>query len=100
MPRTNDGFEKLNGIFKNLIDHDVIVITIVRNFALGDFQPAMNRFIGLEPARPQPSLQFGKRRWQDEHGNGLRDPGLHLSRTLDVDVQYDVTALRKLLLHK
>ena len=77
---------------KNVVDDDVVVVTIKKDFTFGDFQTTADHIVRLQHPRFQPPLQFLKRWRQYENRCRVADLLFHLSGSLDIDVENDVLA--------
>src|ERR1700733_810308 len=77
------------------VDQNKIVLRVVLNFLRRSPQPALNHFFAILGPRAKPLLQNVPRRRQYKNADGLRDGYLQLSRTLDINVEYQVFALAR-----
>src|ERR1700733_13863885 len=72
------------------VDQNKIVLRVVLNFRRRSLQPALNHFFAVLRARTKPLLQNVPRGRQHKNADRLRNRYLQLSRTLDIDVEYQV----------
>ena len=89
----HDGGQASRRFLNLAVDQNKIVLRVILNFFRCTPQPALNHFFAVLGPRSQPLLQNILRRRQHENADRLRDSYLQLSRTLDVDVEYQVLAL-------
>ncbi len=75
-----------------VIDQHVIVSAVISNLFGRVAQPPFDDRIGILTARSQPLFQNLAGRSQDKNRHRLWNLTLQLSRTLDVDVEYQVGA--------
>src|ERR1019366_10734122 len=76
------------------IDQNIIVDAVILNLSGRIPQPPFDHCVAIFSACAQALLQDFWRRSQDKHGDSVGKPTLQLSRTLHVDVLYQVFALR------
>src|SRR5437588_5514441 len=75
-----------------IVNQQIIVLTIIPDFARGVPQPPLDHAAGILRARAQSLFQDLARWRQDKNGNCVRNLTLQLSRTLDINVEYQVLA--------
>src|SRR5262252_742329 len=88
------------GILQNVVNDDVVVVTIKKYLALSDFQSTPNNVIQLKHPRFMPTLQFFERWWKYKNGDRVHNLCLHLPRTLNVDIENHILSNIDLFLNK
>ena len=66
---------------------------IISNFLGRTLQAPLDHFLAVLRPRTEPLLENFPGRWKHEDTDSFRNRYLQLSRTLDVDVEYQVAAL-------
>src|SRR3984893_28394 len=89
----HDGGQRFGGRLQIIIDQQVIVLTVIPDFASGIAQPALDHVTGILRAGTQPLFEDLAGWRQDKNGNRVRNLTLQLSRTLDINVEHEVLAL-------
>ena len=75
-----------------MINQHVIVLAVIPNLFGRVSEAALNDFFRILRSHPQSLFEDIARRRQNEDADSLRNPLLQLSRTLDVNVEYQVFA--------
>src|SRR5262245_57350328 len=89
----HDRRQRFGGRLQLIVNNNVIVFAIIPDFACSIAQPAADYLVGVLRPGTQPFFQDLAGWRKNEDRNRVRNLSLQLSRTLDVNVEYQVLSL-------
>src|ERR1039457_1110321 len=91
--RLHDGRQTGGRLIDFPVDQHIIILRVVPNFLRRTLQAPLDHFLAILRPRAEPLLENFPGRWKHKDTNRFRNRYFQLSRTLDIDVEYQVAAL-------